>query len=99
VVSRAVGYTITDSTSGFRIICEPLLSEFAHEFPVYYLGDTFEAAVIAARAKYGVMEIPANLAPRLAGNSSSGLVHSILAIAKVTLIATLRLHRKIKMGY
>ena len=99
MASRAVGITITDSTSGFRIICEPLLSEFAHEFPIYYLGDTFEATLVAARAKYGVMEIPADLAPRLAGNSSSGLIHSILAIAKVMLIATLRLHRNLKREY
>lgn len=99
VVSRVVGNTITDSTSGFRIICEPLLSEFAHTFPSYYLGDTFEATIVAARANYVVTEIPANLSPRLAGNASSGLIHSILAIAKVTLRVTLRLHSKIKRAY
>lgn len=95
MVSRAVGHTITDSTSGFRIICEPLLSEFAHNFPVYYLGDTFEAVLIAARANYTLKEIPADLSPRLSGKPSSGLLKSLLSVAKVSLIAVMRLHPKV----
>jgi len=96
VVSRAVGHTITDSTSGFRIICEPLLSEFAHEFPAYYLGDTFEAMLFAARTNYAVKEIPARLSPRLIGKSSSRDFHSVLLIAKVLLNTYLRLHPQLR---
>jgi len=92
VVSRAVGHIITDSTSGFRIICEPLLSEFAREFPIYYLGDTYEATVGAARAGYQVAEIPAALQPRLHGTSSIGSLQAPLLIAKVLIVSLLRLH-------
>ena len=92
IVSLIAGKTITDSTSGFRIICEPLLSKFAREFPVYYLGDTFEATIVAIRLNYTVTEIPAQLSPRLAGKPSSGFINSVLSILKVSLIALMRLN-------
>lgn len=95
VVSRAAGNTITDSTSGFRIIREPLLSEFAREFPSYYLGDTFEATVAATRAGFRVVEVPAALTPRTHGKSTASSVSSIFLIAKVLTITLLRLHPKI----
>lgn len=91
VVSRAAGHTITDSTSGFRIICEPLLSEFAHEFPAYYLGDTYEATIGAARARYRVAEIPAALGNRNHGDSSAGSLRAIVLITKVLIVTALRL--------
>jgi glycosyltransferase involved in cell wall biosynthesis len=47
LASRATGTTITDATSGFRLIQDPLLSEFAKVFPSYYLGDTYEALISA----------------------------------------------------
>ena len=96
IASRAAGQTITDSTSGFRIIRQPLLGEFAREFPSYYLGDTFEATVTAARAGYRVIEIPAALSPRLHGQSSASSLHSIMLIAKVLVIAGARLHPRLK---
>lgn len=96
VASRAAGCSITDSTSGFRIIREPLLSVFANEFPTYYLGDTFEAIIVAAGAKFTIIEIPADLAPRLAGESSSGIFRSVLSTVKVFLIAITRLNSHVR---
>jgi glycosyltransferase involved in cell wall biosynthesis len=43
-----VGLRISDPTSGFRVIREPLLGAFAGDFPSSYLGDTFEACLAAA---------------------------------------------------
>ena len=43
-----VGLRVTDPTSGFRCIREPLLSAVADDFPSSYLGDTFEACLAAA---------------------------------------------------
>lgn len=43
-----VGLRVTDPTSGFRSIRQPLLSAFAEDFPSTYLGDTFEACLAAA---------------------------------------------------
>ncbi len=43
-----VGLSVSDPTSGFRSIRQPLLSAFAEDFPSSYLGDTFEACLAAA---------------------------------------------------
>lgn len=91
VVSRAVGRRITDSTSGFRLIREPLLSAFAAQFPSYYLGDTYEATVMAARAGYKIVEVPAALRPRASGASTASSVQSVALIAKVLVVTLLRL--------
>lgn len=47
IASRSVGSRISDASSGFRVIRQPLLSEFARAYPVHYLGDTFEVLVQA----------------------------------------------------
>jgi glycosyltransferase involved in cell wall biosynthesis len=99
VVSRVAGRTITDSTSGFRIICEPLLSEFSHKFPTYYLGDTYEAAVGAARAGYSIAEIPAALTNRRHGTSSASNFRAILLIVKVLIVTVLRLQPRLRTHY
>jgi glycosyltransferase involved in cell wall biosynthesis len=93
--SRAAGSRITDSTSGFRIIRQPLLGEFSRHFSSYYLGDTFEAVVAAARAGYRITEVPAALAPRVHGNSTSSSARSIMLIAKVLVLSTLRFHHRL----
>ena len=97
VVSRATGHTITDSTSGFRIISDPLLSEFAHEFPTYYLGDTYEATIGAARAGYRIAEVPAALGNRNHGTSSASTARAIVLIAKVLIVTVLRLQPRPQM--
>ncbi len=93
--SRVAGRRITDSTSGFRLIRQPLLREFSRHFSSYYLGDTFEAVVAAARAGYRITEIPAALAPRVHGNSTSSSARSIVLIAKVLMLSTMRFHHRL----
>ena len=93
--SRACQTKITDSTSGFRLISEPLLEQFAKNFPSHYLGDTFEANVVAGRAGYKVKEIAAPIADRKAGVSSTGSWRSIILIARCVLVVIFRLHFKI----
>ena len=81
VLSRLVrlrtGVTVTDTTSGFRCIAEPLLSAFAQSFPTHYLGDTFEAVLVAARSGYRVAEEPVRMTARESGSSSEGVAGSI----------------------
>jgi len=96
VASRSAGMLLTDTTSGFRLIAEPLLSQFAETFPDYYLGDTFEATVAAARAGYRVVEIPASLAPRQSGQSSTTSAQAIRLFLKVLVVASLKLHRQLR---
>ena len=92
IASRACKTKITDSTSGFRLISEPLLTEFSRSFPSHYLGDTFEANVVAGRAGYKVKEVAAPIVDRKAGVSSTGPIKSIVLIARSILVAIFRLH-------
>ena len=93
--SRATGINITDTTSGFRIICEPLLTKFAMTFPTNYLGDTYEAVVAAGRSGYKVIEIPAALRERTSGESTASIAQSVRFTVKGLVVATLRLHQRI----
>ena len=93
--SRATGTNITDTTSGFRIICEPLLTKYAMSFPTNYLGDTYEAVVAAGRSGYKVIEIPAAMRERTAGESTASIAQSVRFTVKGLIVALLRLHRRI----
>ena len=95
IASRFVGTKISDATSGFRIVKCPLLDSFAKSFPTYYLGDTFEALVVAGKANYKVVQTPTPLLNRQAGSPSSSSSDSIRQIAKVLVVTLLGLHAKI----
>ena len=96
VARFATGHPITDSTSGFRIIRQPLLGEFAQHLPPYYLGDTFEALVVAGRFGYTVEEIGVAMAPRLSGSSSASSGRAIVLIGKSLATVLLGLHFRIR---
>ena len=93
--SKATGVRITDSTSGFRLIRNPLLEKFSRNFATNYLGDTYEALIAAGRSGYQVHEIPAPITERLHGVSSSSSLKSIGQTLKVVTVALLKLHTKI----
>lgn len=90
--SAATGVLMTDATSGFRLIRQPLLGEFARSFPVYYLGDTYEALISAGKAGYKVREIPASLHNREVGESSASVPQAIKLVIKAMTVSLLRLH-------
>ena len=96
VAQHATKHKITDSTSGFRLIRQPLLGELALNLPAYYLGDTFETVVVAGRAGYYVEEIGVAMAPRLHGTSSSSNFRSILLIGKVLTTVLLGIHFRLR---
>ncbi len=96
VAQHATKHSITDSTSGFRLIREPLLSELATHLPAYYLGDTFETVVVAGRAGYHVEEIGVAMASRMHGASSSGNFRSIVLIGKVLTTVLLGIHFRLR---
>ena len=93
--SRATRSPITDSTSGFRLIRQPLLGKFSHVFASNYLGDTYEALIAAGRAGYVVREIAAPIKERSIGESSSSTMQSFLQTVKVFTVALLQLHTRI----
>lgn len=94
--SRATATKITDATSGFRVIAGDLLLEFSRNFPNYYLGDTYEALIVAGRHGFQVTEIPADIGERISGVSSASFVQSSKFLVKSVLIACLRIHIRIR---
>lgn len=81
-IARTGATRLTDPTSGFRAIREPLLGAFAHDFPHHYLGDTFEAVLVATRRGYRVGEIPVTMRPRQGGRPSADLPASLSAMVR-----------------
>lgn len=94
--SRAAGRTITDSTSGFRVIRGPLLEQLARHLPAYYLGDTFESVIAAGSAGYRIDEIPAALVHRSHGSSSASPLKATKFSVKAILTAALGIHPRLE---
>jgi hypothetical protein len=94
--SRATGTNLTDTTSGFRLIREPLLGQFSEVFPVNYLGDTFEAVVSAGRAGYTVTEIPTRIQDREHGQSSASPWRAAQFTVKAIAVALLHLQPRLQ---
>jgi glycosyltransferase involved in cell wall biosynthesis len=90
--SRATRTRITDATSGFRLIRDPLLSQFAANFPAHYLGDTYEALISAGRGGYDVAEIPVTIRDRSHGRSSASALAAIRLISRSLIVSATRLH-------
>lgn len=90
--SRACKTKISDSSSGFRLIRNPLLAQFAKSFPSHFLGDTFEALVISGRNNYKVIEIPAQFKNREFGESSATSWASVLLIFRALVVTSFGLH-------
>lgn len=96
VTKRKTATVVSDTTSGFRLISEPLLTQFARSFPKYYLGDTFEAINVAALNGYVLGEVSVPFVNRTIGKSSSSNLNSILNIVKIVCVTQMGLHFKIE---
>ena len=82
LASHFAGTRLTDVTSGFRIIREPLLSQVAERFPTHYLGDTFDATVEAARGGFKLGEISVSMKERQGGVPSSNTLWSLVYLVR-----------------
>jgi glycosyltransferase involved in cell wall biosynthesis len=87
IATRAARRPVTDATSGLRAIARPLLDEFARSYPVHYLGDTFEAIVVAGRAGYHVTEVGVTMAPRLHGLSSARPLAALAFVGRALVVS------------
>ncbi|MFM8867216.1 MAG: glycosyltransferase family 2 protein [Ilumatobacteraceae bacterium] len=90
--SLRAGYALTDVTSGFRLIRQPLLGHLAENLPNYYLGDTFEAVFVAAKRGYLIREVPVSMKARSSGHSSASRFEAVGMIFKTLAVTTLGLH-------
>lgn len=94
--SVATRTTITDATSGFRLIRRPLLDHLSTNLPTNYLGDTYESLIAAGRAGYGITEMPASMKEREFGESSASVLDAVRFTIKGLGVFFLGLHPKIE---
>jgi glycosyltransferase involved in cell wall biosynthesis len=95
VARRTNQVEVSDTTSGFRLISQPLLGQFAQRFPGYYLGDTYEALNVAASNNYSVGQIQVPFSNRTHGTSSASNTYAISNIVKILSVQLMGLHFKI----
>ncbi len=90
-----VGLSVSDPTSGFRSIRQPLLSAFADDFPSSYLGDTFEACLAAAElvGPDRIAEIGVTMRDRQGGVPFASGPHAAWLLVRA-LVGTSRLIRR-----
>ena len=93
IASRASGARISDSTSGLRIIQQPLLGELADKLERHYLGDTFEVVVAAGKAGYTIVEMPIQMVERSYGTSTASAATAARMTLRALLTASLRFYR------
>ena len=94
-VSTGEGQKVHDTTSGLRVFREPLLSACQTDFPIHYLGDTYEFLRAACLAGYRVVEVPVRMEPRSAGTASAGARRSAMFFMRVALNFVLRVRPSI----
>jgi glycosyltransferase involved in cell wall biosynthesis len=87
---------VTDTTSGFRLIAQPLLGQFAQRFPSYYLGDTFEALNVAASNNYSVTQISVPFSNRTQGTSSASNTYAMSNMVKILCVQIMGLNFSIE---
>jgi hypothetical protein len=90
--SKAAGTVLTDASSGFRVICRPLLDELGRELPSHYLADTYETLVAAGRAGYRIAETPVALLERQYGDSSASPAAAFKFTIRVLAVVAMRSH-------
>jgi len=89
------GIRVHDSTSGFRVIADPLLTEFAKSYPVQFM-ESFEVLVAAGRAGYSVHEVPADFNQRVSGEPSTRSFKAISQVLRVGVSVVIGLHPRFK---
>lgn len=91
IVSRRLGTSITDTTSGFRAFGPRAIAPLADLYPSEYLSDTVEALLIAHDLGLRIAERPVSMRPRMGGRSSAGWFRSSVLLAR--LLVVIAMHR------
>lgn len=88
LIRLLTGLSVTDPTSGYRIVGRRLMERFAIRYP----GDYPEVEVLVDMARSGcrVKELSVRMNPRQGGVSSITPVRSVYYMAKVTVFSLLR---------
>jgi glycosyltransferase involved in cell wall biosynthesis len=94
VVSRRLGVTLTDTTSGFRAFDAPAVAYFAQVYPTDYLSDTVEALLLAHDAGLRVQEVAVTMQERTTGQASTNALSSAYYFLRLLLVILLHPFRR-----
>lgn len=83
LIRMLTGQTVTDPTSGMRIVNARIAALFAEEYPKDYPEP--ETAVVVLRHGWKIREIPVRMKPRESGTSSISFKRSVYYMVKVPL--------------
>ncbi len=92
LIRLLTGKTVTDPTSGYRMVRKELIEAFAADYPPDYPEP--ESVVSVLRHGRKVVEIPVQMLPRAGGSSSIGAYASLYYIIKVSFAILLEELRK-----
>jgi glycosyltransferase involved in cell wall biosynthesis len=94
IISKRLGVTVTDTTSGFRAFGTRAIERFARAYPSAYLSDTVEALLLASDWDLVVVEEPVQMHPRQGGAPSAGGVKSLFHLARLFMVIALHSVRR-----
>lgn len=94
VLSRILGMTVTDSTSGFRAANRRVIEFFAHTYPDDY--PEVEAFVLLHKRGMRIAEVPASMRERTSGRSSITPIRSVYYMTKVLMAIFIDLMKKVR---
>jgi glycosyltransferase involved in cell wall biosynthesis len=94
VLSRIMGMTVTDSTSGFRAANRRAIEFFAHTYPEDY--PEVEALVLLHKIGLRMVEVPAAMRERTSGRSSITPIRSLYYMTKVLMAIFIDLMKKVR---
>jgi glycosyltransferase involved in cell wall biosynthesis len=94
VLSRILGMSVTDSTSGFRAANRKVIEFFAHTYPDDY--PEVEALVLLHKAGLRMREVAITMRERTGGKSSITPIRSIYYMTKVLMAIFIDLMKKVR---
>jgi len=94
ILSRILGTTVTDSTSGFRAANRRVIEFFARTYPEDY--PEVEALVLLHKAELRMTEVSVTMRERTGGRSSITILRSVYYVIKVLLAIFIDLIKKVR---
>ena len=94
VLSRILGTTVTDSTSGLRVANRRVIEFFAHTYPDDY--PEVESLVLLHRVGLRMTEVPVTMRERTGGRSSITPMRSAYYMTKVLMAIFIDLMKKVR---
>lgn len=92
-VNTLSGRRFSDTSSGFRAFGAPVLQFFARSYPVEFMDST-EALLLTCQAGYRVVEVPARIRKRAAGQPSNRHVRLVYHYMRLLVVMLSQVSRR-----